>query len=176
MTGQSFFQKGPMGGRPLEDMDPTLGRTMANLTGRREAVKFPGSDALEFAVGNSPLSRTASTVRTMTGPLRTLTDPTMKGEFWPEVLKTATNLGTGFRVTNVSPAAQDALLRERAQQLMKKAGSKTFVRSYIPEEVKAGMSPQEQADAQKLQALMNTLANRSKARKEARAAADKQRK
>ena len=29
MAGQSFFQKGPMGGRRLEDLDPTIGRTLA---------------------------------------------------------------------------------------------------------------------------------------------------
>ena len=172
MTGQSFFQKGPMGGRSLEDLDPTIGRTLANLTGQREAVRWPGSEGLEFAVANSPLSRLTTTARQLTGPLRAARDPLRKGSLLPESLKTAVNLLTGARITRVSPAAQDALLRERTQQLMRRAGSKTFVKSYIPEEVEASMTPEELEEARKLEALMNTLARRSKARAEARAAAD----
>jgi hypothetical protein len=96
----------------------------------------------------------------------------MKGQAGPEIAKAATNLLTGMRVTNVSPAAQESLLRERVQQMMRQAGGKTFVRSYIPEEVEANMSPKELEDSQKLEALINTLAKRAKARAEARKAAD----
>lgn len=163
-TGQTFFQKGPQGGRALEDLDPTIGRTLANLTGQREAVKLP--QGLEFAVANSPLSRLTTTARTMTYPLRAARDPNMAGQLLPEAIRSAVNLGTGFRVTNVSPAAQDALLRERAQRMMKAQGGKTFIKTYIPEEVEADMTPKELADAKQLEALMNTLTNRSKARSE----------
>ena len=171
-TGQTFFQKGPMGGRSLEDLDPTIGRTLANLTGQRDPVKFPGSDAVEYLAGNSPLSRALSTGRQLSGLARPFTDPQMKGQAIPEIAKTATNLLTGLRVTNVSPAAQESLLRERVQQMMRQAGGKTFVRSYIPEEVEASMSPKELEDSKKLEALINTLAKRAKARAEARKAAD----
>lgn len=172
MTGQTFFQKGPMGGRSLEDLDPTIGRTLANITGKRQAVRWPGSEGMEFAIANSPLSRMTTTARQLTGPLRTLTDPLMKKSLAPEAIKTGVNLLTGARITRVSPAAQDALLRERAQQMMRRAGGKTFVKSYIPEEVEATMTPAELEDARKLEALMNTLATRSKARAEARKQAD----
>jgi hypothetical protein len=171
-TGQTFFQKGPMGGRSLEDLDPTIGRTLANLTGKRDPVKFPGSDAVEYLAGNSPLSRALSTGRQMSGLARPFTDPQMKGQALPEIAKTATNLLTGMRVTNVSPAAQESLLRERVQQMMRQAGGKNFIRSYIPAEVEAEMSPQELEDSQKLEALINTLAKRAKARAAARKAAD----
>lgn len=171
-TGQTFFQKGPMGGRSLEDLDPTIGRTLANLTGQRDPVKFPGSDAVEYLAGNSPLSRALSTGRQLSGLARPFTDPQMKGQAIPEIAKTATNLLTGLRVTNVSPAAQESLLRERVQQMMRQAGGKTFVRSYIPEEVEASMSPKELEDSKKLEALINTLSKRAKARAEARKAAD----
>jgi len=169
-TGQTFFQKGPMGGRSLEDLDPTIGRTLANLTGQRDPVKFPGSDAIEYLAGNSPASRALSTGRQLSGLARPFTDPQMKGQALPEIGKAATNLLTGMRVTNVSPAAQESLLRERVQQMMRQAGGKTFVRSYIPEEVEANMSPKELEDSQKLEALINTLAKRAKARAEARKA------
>lgn len=171
-TGQTFFQKGPMGGRSIEDLDPTIGRTLANLTGQREAVRWPGSEGLEFAIANSPLSRMTTTARQLTSPVRALTDPLMKRSLTPEVIKTGVNLLTGARITRVSPAAQDALLRERAQQMMRRAGGKTFIKSYIPEEVEATMTPSELEDARKLEALMNTLAKRSKTRAEARKQAD----
>jgi len=171
MAGQSFFQKGPMGGRSLEDLDPTIGRTLANLIGRREAVRWPGSEWVEFAVANSPLSRLTTTARQLTGPLRTVTDPTMRKSRAAEAIKTGVNLLTGARITRVSPAAQDALLRVRAQQLMRRSGSKTFVKTYIPQEIEATMTPEELEEARKIEALMNTLAKRSKARAEARKSA-----
>jgi hypothetical protein len=171
-TGQTFFQKGPMGGRSLEDLDPAIGRTLANVTGQRDAVKWPGSEAMEFVVGNSPLSRASSTARQLSGLARPFTDPQMNGQFMPEAGKTAMNLLTGARVTNVSPAAQESLLRERVQQMMRQAGGKTFIRSYIPEEVEAEMTPQELEDSKKLEALINTLSKRAKVRAEARKAAE----
>jgi hypothetical protein len=173
-TGQSFFQKGPMGGRQLTDMDPTIGRTLANLTGQKDAVKWPGSEGMEFLLGNSPLSRAASSLRTLTGPLRTQLDPTMKGQLGTESLKTAVNLGTGFRITNVSPAAQEGILRERVQTLMRAAGGKTFTRAFIPNEDLAKMSPEERVNAVQLQATINTLARRAKARAAARKLAEAQ--
>ncbi len=159
-TNQSFFQSGPSGaGRPLDDLDPVLGRTVANIkeriTGQRErrANYFPA--ALEFAVSNSPLSRYASTARQLTDPRKNLWD-------------IATNTLTGARVTDISPAARDAVLRDRSIELMKRLGSSSFSRAYFPEDVIAGMGSGELALAEELQALQNILAQRSKARKEAR--------
>ncbi|SFH96142.1 hypothetical protein [Planctomicrobium piriforme] len=160
-TGQSLFQKGPMGGRPLEDMDPTVGRTISNIreilggTPRRGQAKPFINNFTEEVLANSPISRILSTARTATDPRKTIGAK-------------AVNLTTGLRITDVSPASQDAILRERAQALMKKLGAKAFNRIYFPKEDLAAMSPVQREQAIQLQQLMNTLAKRSKERKAAK--------
>jgi len=156
-TGQSFFQKGPMGGRPIEDLDPTIGRIAANLTGRDEAVRYPGSQSAEALLSATPLTRAATSLRTATDPRKGL-------------LGRAANLGTGFRISDVSPGAQDTILRERAEVLMKELGAKTFQRTYFPKERLETMSPNQLLKAMELQALQNELARRAKERKAAKAA------
>lgn len=159
-AGQTFFQKGPEGGRSLADLDPTIGRTLANignLTGLRESkapVRFPFSDVVEAVASNSPATRLGTTARQLTD---TRTD----------LLTRAFNLGTGVRIATISPASQDAVIRERAQQAERRLGGKTFIKSYIPADVLAAMSPAEKQDAMRLQALLNTLSARTKERKKA---------
>lgn len=150
-TGQSFFQKGPNGGRPLDDLDPTLGRILANVTGQEQVVKTP--QALEAIIGNSPLTRVATTLRQLTDTRKDWKDK-------------AAALGTGLRVSDVSPAAQDAMLREWVQDAEKKIGGRTFLKTWIPDDVKAKMSPEQLANALKLEALMNVLNKRTKDRRE----------
>lgn len=151
-TGQSFFQRGPEGGRPLEDLDPTLGRLAANVSGQKNAVRFPGSAAVEAIVGNSPLTRVASTARQLTD--------TRKG-----VGIKALNLLTGVRVTDVSPAAEDAVLRERARNVMKEMGAKSFERVYFPKADMEAMPANERKEAERFNALMTLLASDAKKRK-----------
>lgn len=151
ITGQSFFQKGPTGGRPLEDMDPLLGRLGAELTGREKSYKLP--QALEVAAANSPASRVLSTARTALDPRKNL--PTA-----------ALNLLTGLRFSDVRPEAQDAKLREMLQAAEKELGAKSFQRTYFPKEDLAQMSPQDRAAATEQQILMNMLADRAKKRAE----------
>lgn len=155
-TGEAFFQKGPEGGRNLSDMDPTIGRLLANVSGSKQPVKVPFGQELDVLVNNSPLSRVASTARVLTD--------NRKG-----VLGRAANLGTGFKVTDVSPGAQDAVLRERAQALEKKLGFNEFTRLHLPEEERAGMSQLELQLSDELLALDRELALRAKQRKAARA-------
>lgn len=149
-TGESFFQKGPQGGRDLEDLDPTIGRILANVSGETKPVDLP--DGLEFLVANSPLARGLTT-------LRTATDPRKRDALG------ALNLATGIRVSDVSPAAQDAVIRERSAALMKELGAKSFARVYFPKDDVANMSPLEQEQALRLQLLQNVLAERAKERK-----------
>lgn len=149
-TGESFFQKGPQGGRDLEDLDPTIGRILANVSGETKPVDLP--DGLEFLVANSPLARGLTT-------LRTATDPRKRDAMG------ALNLATGIRVSDVSPASQDAVIRERASALMKELGAKSFARVYFPKDDVANMTPLEQQQALRLQLLQNVLAERAKERK-----------
>lgn len=152
-TGQTFFQKGPAGGRALDDLDPTLGRILANVSGQEKAVRTP--DWLEAIIGNSPATRAATTARQLTDTRKTWLDKLVA-------------LGTGVRVSDVSPGAQDAMEREWLQRAEKAVGGKMFTKSYIPKDVKAEMSPTELANAMKLEALSNVLAKRAKERKHAK--------
>lgn len=149
-TGESFFQKGPQGGRDLEDLDPTIGRILANVSGETKPVDLP--DGLEFLVANSPLARALTTIRTATDPRKR------------DALG-ALNLATGVRVSDVSPASQDAVIRERASALMKELGAKAFTRVYFPKDDVANMTSLEQQQALRLQLLQNVLAERAKERK-----------
>lgn len=157
-TGKSFFQRGPEGGRDLGDLDPALGRILANagqMTGLRdskEPVRFPGSGIVESLLSNSPASRAITTARTLTDQR-----PGALG-------KAALNLGTGVKITDVSPATQDRTLQQRAQLLEKDLGAKTFSRTYIPDEVEADMSPEEKAMMQRLDLLRKMLEERRKRR------------
>ena len=159
-TGQTFFQKGPMGGRPLTALDPVMGRTMANigdmLTGQRTREVDPFiSQTFEHAMLNSPFSRFLTTGRTLTDPRKGL-------------LGTAMNLGTGFRVSDLPPRTQEALLREAAEEaILEIPGGKTFRNVYLPEDLLATMSPAEREHAERLRDLKRMLAKRAKERAEA---------
>jgi len=152
-TGESFFQKGPQGGRDLEDLDPTIGRIISNISGDTKPADLP--DGLEFIAANLPIARALTT-------LRTITDPRKRD------LAGLMNLATGVRVSDVSPGAQDAVIRERSNALMRELGAKAFTRVYFPKEDVAGMAPAEQEQALRLQLLQNILAERAKDRKAAK--------
>ena len=160
-TGQSFFQRGPGGGgRSLEDLDPVLGRTLSNigqLTGlqgmdNKRPIRFPGSDTVEHVLSNSPLSTLLTTARTATDPRKGL-------------LAKSANLLTGFKLTDVSPAAQDRELLNRASAIEKQLlGARSFTTSYIPKDKKGEMSPKEQELEAQIAALRRLVAERRKAR------------
>ncbi len=153
-TGQSFFQKGPEGGRPLEDLDPTIGRTIANLTGSDRPVTFPGSQAMEAVLGNSPLSRALTSARQLSDP--------RKG-----VGAKAANLLTGVRVADVSPAVQDSLLREQAQKILKSyPEARTYTQTFVPKDEWAKLAPDERLKVQELTTILNVLSKRAQRRAE----------
>lgn len=152
MTGQSFFQKGPDGGRRLDDMDPLIGRLAANvgLADPNDPKILP--TWMEQAAANSPAARALSTARQLTD--------SRKGVV-PKLLNTL----TGLRVTDVSPGSKDAIVRELLQREMKDTGAAAFERIYFRKEDLARMSPEQRDAAIKLQALGNILAKRAKERK-----------
>lgn len=160
--GESLFQRG----RPLGDLDPSMGRLADNLRvlagGKKKegrAKPLFGSQGLEFLAANSPLSRGIQTARTLTDIRKWEPIP---GTPIPAVIP---NLLSGMRVTDVSPAVQDAVLRERAQDMMKKLGGRSFEKVYIPADELAAMPPQKQLEAMRFNALMSELARRAKERK-----------
>jgi hypothetical protein len=155
-TGQSFFQQGPDGGRPLRDTDPLLGRIVSNVregvTGEKEFTAQPLPRWLEVAAANSPASRYLSMTRTLTD---TRKDAGTK----------ATNLLTGVRVQDVSPAAREAILRERSEEILQNMGAKQFVQTYIPDYVKANMSPEQLEKVEQWEAMKKWLDDSAKRRK-----------
>jgi hypothetical protein len=156
MTGRSLYQAGPFGGREIEDLDPTIGRIIANVndlvTGEKteRAQPFIGPWA-EYAISNAGPGRMLNTIRTATDPRK-----------WDVVpWKLALNLGTGVRVADVSPSAQDAILRERIARIMKDFGGRMYSRPYFPDYASENWTPEEAEDAAKIEALMKLLNRRA---------------
>ena len=105
-------------------------------------------------LSNSPISRYLTTIRTATDPRKT-------------GIEKAVNLLTGARVSTISPAAADAILRERTQVLAKKIGARDFTRTYLPDEVLERLPPHLQQEGQDLKAMLAVLARRAKERAKA---------
>lgn len=163
ITGRTFFQRGPEGGRPLEDLDPTVGRTISNVLGLEKPVNILGNPTLsrlaEQALANSPAARVLTTAKGLTDRR----DRTPEGQG----LK-ALNLLTGVRTSTVSERAQDAILRQRLEQAMKNfEGAKVFSKSYLPADALAELSRPQQQQALEIQALLDLLAQRGRERKQA---------
>ena len=160
--GRSLFQRG----RPLEDLDPNLGRTLANIRqlagGPQADVRAKplfGSQGLEFLAANSPLSRAISSVRTLTDPRKSWADAGI-------------NFLTGARITDVSAGAQDAELQEAAYRMLKKLGGRTMQRTYVPQEEQARMTPEELQTLAGIQMLNRQVDARSRERRKRRLAAE----
>ena len=166
-TGQSFFQRGAYGGRSLDDLNPPMGQTLANIqemaTGVKPARTKPViGDWFEQIAGT--LIPGASTVTTAA---RKASEPE-RG-----VLEKAMNLGTGFQTSLIRPAAQDAILDELIRKEQRKLGGRSFTKTFIPEEVKATFDPVERLTASRIAALADELAARKKERKKQRMATGK---
>jgi hypothetical protein len=134
VTGESLFQRGPLGGRELSEADPTLGRLLTNL-GLREEVDGRAQPVIgqtfEHLLANAPGSRLLTTLRTLTDPRKRLGDTVLPGEALIPAL-------TGLRLTDVSPAAQDIAIQQHRDRLAKDLlGARMFQKTYIPEEQQA---------------------------------------
>jgi len=115
--GRSSFQGGPLGGRDLHDMDPSVGRILTQLglqdpTPSGQARPFPNR-GVEFAVSNSPISRVVSSVKTAMDDRKTPFERIL-------------NLLTGVRITTVSPEQSRRALRAIGDAIARDAGSRAF--------------------------------------------------
>ncbi len=157
-TGRSFFQRGPMGGRDLTDMDPTIGRLLANLRGgQRDPVSTP--QWLEQLSANLPTARLLTTARTLTDPRKAVPGTRVPGG------AVAANLLTGLRVTDVPESAQDAQLREATEALIQAIpGSRRFTISNVPQEALDKLPPEKRAAAEERLAALKILRQRAKDR------------
>lgn len=160
MTGTSLFQAGPRGGRLLEDMDPLLGRLLANVRdvatgakpGYTRPVTFPGSKLVEQVIAQV-MPRPFTTARTLTDPRKGL-------------LAKLVNVATGARLYDLPQRTQEALIREAVEERLRRTGlAKTFERLYVSPEDIEGLSPVEQAEIKRDLAMLRLLAKRATARK-----------
>ena len=149
LTGQSFFQKGPDGGRKLEDMDPLMGRIAANVLGQEDAYQV--GFIPEQIMANSPVARGLSVVRQLTDKRKT-------------PLNKAFNLLTGARLTDISPGAKDAIVREALHREEKDMGASVFEIINFTKAQKAKMSPKELERAERLERFALLLRERAKRR------------
>lgn len=161
-TGESFFQRGPMGGRDLEDMDPTVGRILSNVglggelpSGRAKPFI---SQTTEHLLANSPMARLLTTIRTATDA-RKWEGAVLPGD------KLLMNLATGVRISDISPAAQDAVIRDELFATIRRSGGSVFSRAYFPKDAELG------GDQIQLNELAKLLAERAKLRAKEKAAA-----
>jgi len=160
--GQSSFQPGDDGGgRPLGDLDPTIGRILANVTGAQDPITFPGSQALDQILMNSPVARVLTTARTLTDPRKSVN---VGGVQLPGPAALA-NVLTGFRVSDVSPATQEKALRSAVQKAVKGLGGKTFSEVYLPKSREERLSEGSKEDLGKYRAALNSLAKKARSRK-----------
>jgi hypothetical protein len=182
ITGESFFQRGPMGGRELREMDPPLGRLLTNLGLREEA---PGGRArpvgekyfggkLESLLSNiNPFLRGVFTARTSTDPRKALfanvaEPPTgiLSRIPGPAV---GFNVLTGVKVSDLSPAARDRAMRERLDQItLDELGGRGLTQTWIPPEEIERMRLIDPAQAQKMEQrnmLMKLIGKRFRDRK-----------
>lgn len=85
-----------------------------------------------------------------------MTDP--RKEWYVKAINTA----TGFRVSDVSPDAQTAVLRDAVQTLMRESGGKSFSGMYFPEGME--LTPEQE----QFKVILDELNIKSRARREER--------
>lgn len=114
-TNSSLFSQGPMGGRRLDDLDPTMGRIALNLglqspnaSGRPTPVIGPITESL---AAMSPLSRMLSTTKIATDHRLT-------------PLEKVVRLTTGFRQETVEKDQITRDLRDRLNAMQIKLGAR----------------------------------------------------
>jgi hypothetical protein len=162
VTGRSLYFDGPGGGRELVELDPPMGRTISNIrdlmTGERteEAEPFI-SNRFEFLMGNSPAARAISTARTLTDPRKVIDRP----------IDTAINLTTGFRLRDLSPAAQDYAYKEKIAEALKDSGAREFRRAYLPDSRAERLGEDERELVDRMLQELKILDKRQKGRREA---------
>ncbi len=166
--GQVTHQRDATGGREIEDLDPTIARAFQNISDtmsgkRRENIESPLGISkptwqnIEVLSQLLPVSQVATQLRQAFDPRK------------QKPIK-ALNLLTGVRVTDVSPAAQDAILRERANALERQMGAREFPTVYFPQEMKAKMTKAQLDKALALENLQRGVESRRRQRKKVRKA------
>lgn len=116
MNTSTFFD-GPMGGRRLDDLDPSIGRILANIglreippSGRPEPF---GGPMVEAMAANSPLAAALSYLKVMT-----------ESRDRRGLREKAVNLLTGLRTRQITPEMLSRELRDRLNAEQVKLGAR----------------------------------------------------
>lgn len=156
-TNRSFYFD-----RSLDDLDPVVGRLMTNLGLQNElpggqAKPLLNSKVLETVASNSPLSRILTTARQAMDDRKTTGDKLL-------------NAFTGARIHDISPGAQDAQIRDMLEDMMRKAGARTFSTTRFGKDVIGDVAKENLTEAERMAAFneyLNLLSRRAKERKKA---------
>lgn len=144
------FGKLAFSGQDLQDADPSIGRMVTNIkdtiTGERTETAYgagddTGSAAEYIAQGIPGLSSVTNILRTGFDPRKSIGDK-------------ALNIGTGVKVTDISPRTQEAVIIERVKDQLKRSGGKILERPYIPEGTRANAEPGQLDRADELLGLL----------------------
>ncbi|TXH13422.1 MAG: hypothetical protein E6R03_11420 [Hyphomicrobiaceae bacterium] len=160
-TGTSLFFREPNGGRPLADLDPMLGRVLANVSGSKDPVEFPGSRSLDSLIGLTPYSRILTTARQLTDPRK-------------DIGTKLSNTLTGVKFTDVSPQQKERTIKRRLEEAAKSLGARTFEQVYIPQGKDQSAESKERLDA--YMEIIRSLGKESQKRRKADQIRDKKRK
>lgn len=160
-SNRVFFQSGPHGPRSADDADPVVGRLAANfkdaITGQKtvKAMPIANSPLAEMIASNSPFARFLTTGRTLTDARK-----------WEQPWKLPMQLLTGLRIADVSPEAQEGIMREQIAGEMRDLGAKEFSRIRFTKEQMQMMDTKQRQEAMRFNWQQNLLAKRSKMRAE----------
>jgi hypothetical protein len=161
-TGVSMFMDGGSGhGRPLSELDPTVGRIMSNVrdlaTGERTKDPAPFvNQGFEHMMLATPFSRMLTTARALTDP--------RKYQSVQTVLAQTANQLTGLKFYDVSPESQDAILKQRLGEIAKAMGIREFRGHYKPDYLK--LTEEEKAVWDAIQKEFDNMTKRRLERKE----------
>ena len=161
-TDETFFQKGPHGGRDLDDVEPLVARTLQNIEDEwfgggkktyKPSKKYKIGKFPEFVAANSgSVARILQMIRTLNDPRKSMAVSLM-------------NTMTGLRITDVSPAAKDAILREQNNDIMEALNATSYTNTYFSKADKAQMSPADLKLAEAAEKRRNVLSSRGTRRK-----------
>ena len=169
LTGQSFFQRGPSGGRPLRELGSPFQQIASNLSGiplEDRPFRRGGPGVLEQLAMNSPLSRYITTARQLSSPV----PRALQGKY-SDAAKSAFNVLTGLRLSDVTLAGQRKEQRMRTEEAIRSLPSATgrdYLQTYVPKRDVVGLAEggdlRQAAQAEALNAILRRLRVESRER------------
>jgi hypothetical protein len=159
--GVSSFQGGPMGGRRLDQMDPTIGRLMSNLRNiGTPQDELPGgradpfiSQAFEHYAANSPASRVLNTLKKATDTRKS-------------ILQKIPDLVSGVKITTVSPESSRFGVREILNKAAKDLGAPMFTKYYLSKARRAEAAETDPETGEKMEIISEILRRMDKEHRE----------